>query len=463
MVVPLPPPPKPTQLEEHDDIPLQPLATPQRMPPQAKPNPAVVSAPYTNQVPPSKPPAAPKAAKQTSATPAADDEFNLSAPVEVPKYRSLSAESAHLEGMLEQTGKPQTTPPPVEVPKSGASAAAAQVVPGMSAVQPRRPWTDVMRGQTATPPSAETTAARARSAQQPGESRLAWLERHPFTLGIIPVFRQTQVFARWMSVTLLMVAQLAMLWSVLKHLTATGEDDADIGAEHILGLFMLMAMLLSMIPSLMALSSFSLAIFEDTANGSKEINSWPAFNLMEWAQGSMYFLGALGVSGLPGFLVGLFMYGYYNAPIDISLLFFLPVLYLSWYLFFPIVFISMLETGTILEPFSPSILPSMLPLKFPWLAFYGTSFIVSFGSLVCLVPMLYFGYTSENFFMGLPLLIPSAFIITAFPLIYFRFVGKIALIYREYMGTVEIEEEDEEEPLDMKAAALRSAAAAKRN
>jgi hypothetical protein len=197
----------------------------------------------------------------------------------------------------------------------------------------------------------------------------------------------------------------------------------------------------SVIPTVMAMSSFTLAIFEDTANGENVISSWPEFSLIELFQGSLYILGSLTLTGIPGLIVGLALYDYiFYDDSEYSYLFTAAVgslfVLLSCFLFFPIVFTSMLETGSVGEPISTTILKSFRAMYARWMGFYTISFLLTLvllGTIFLMVALLPY--------LGILIIVPAAGVITSCPIIYMRLLGRLAMLYRDYLANHDEHEE----------------------
>jgi DNA-directed RNA polymerase subunit M/transcription elongation factor TFIIS len=128
-----------------------------------------------------------------------------------------------------------------------------------------------------------------------------------------------------------------------------------------------------------------LAIVQGTANGEKEVNAWPDWNMAEWIGSALYVPVALFLTGLPGILIAAVMaaggaefqsHGAWLAA---------PILF-SWLLFFPPAIYSMLAEVSILAVVSPAMWRSLETAKDGWMLFYIYSFgILLFGGLAAAV------------------------------------------------------------------------------
>jgi hypothetical protein len=77
---------------------------------------------------------------------------------------------------------------------------------------------------------------------------------------------------------------------------------------------------------------------------------------------------------------------------------------------------------------------SFLPLRWFWIQFYLLSLAVGFTGLVVLYLTLRWGSLA---------MLPGAALLTVLPFIYFRLLGRMAMMYRDYVAATA---PDEEEP-----------------
>jgi Zn finger protein HypA/HybF involved in hydrogenase expression len=416
-----------------------------------------------------------------------DDELKLSEPIEVAPYRTLAADNEHLESYLREMQRlsggnknpaspanpevatPEATTPPVapSPPNVGPTLATAYAEDSFSGVgvgarvnapypavptppkpAPRSWKVDDLNAavEVRQPPPAPDAPAREARESSPAPNiaapssvgthhpAIGWDKRYPFTSGIIEIFQQGQVLSRWFTVALLVAAQIFMLTIVDKK--SLSED----ASEMVAALFIVVVLVFSVIPTVMAMSSFTLAIFEDTANGENMISSWPEFSFLELFQGSLYILGSLTITGIPGLIMALFFYDYVfyddsRHSMILSIAFGSLFILLSCFIFFPVVFTSMLETGSVGEPISTTILKSFRTMFSRWMMFYfvGTLLtIILLGTIFVMIALIPY--------LNIFIIIPASGIITACPIVYMRLLGRLAMLYRDHLAELEEQE-----------------------
>jgi hypothetical protein len=124
-----------------------------------------------------------------------------------------------------------------------------------------------------------------------------------------------------------------------------------------------------------------LAIVQGTANGEKEVDAWPDWNMAEWIGSALYVPVAAFLTGLPGLLIAAFLVtggaGFQTHAAWLAA----PILF-SWLLFFPPAIYSMLAEVSILAVVSPHLWKSLETAKDGWMLFYLYSFgILLFAAL----------------------------------------------------------------------------------
>ncbi|MBS0262378.1 MAG: hypothetical protein JSS02_10550 [Planctomycetes bacterium] len=154
----------------------------------------------------------------------------------------------------------------------------------------------------------------------------------------------------------------------------------------------------------------SLFVFESTAAGMDQIESWPESNWREWMVELMY-VGWIGVIPLTiafgsSQIAGKLGYEWYSLT---------PLLF---FLIFPISFLSALEANTIWVPLTRPVLGSLFRWWWCWLSFYVLAALL-LGSVGFLQL-----YLLNRFQLGL--LILTSPIVPATSLIYFRLLGRLA-------------------------------------
>jgi hypothetical protein len=207
-------------------------------------------------------------------------------------------------------------------------------------------------------------------------------------------------------------------------------ESMSIGGVAQIGGFLIY--LVSYVPALIgmgAMAIFCLTIFQDTSNGHDRIQNWPEFSIMDWAISLLFIAAAFFVAGLPGALFSTALTSI-GAPAIVTPLLFFPGLFIL----FPPVLICMLEAGTITEPISAPMLRSFGPLAKFWGTFYGLS--IGLGILgAVVVPFAVAGH--------ILFLVPGAILMTVVPFLYFRLLGRMAMMYRDYVFATTPDEDDD--------------------
>jgi hypothetical protein len=117
-------------------------------------------------------------------------------------------------------------------------------------------------------------------------------------------------------------------------------------------------------------SACFVAIIENTAYHLDKADRWPEFDYVEWL---FHFLRLLYLVALTSLFAGLFVA--LTAPIHQSLA--PPVAIISYWIFFPILLLSVLETNSPFWAVSPPILRSLMDDWRAWLAFYAASALLA--------------------------------------------------------------------------------------
>ena len=154
-------------------------------------------------------------------------------------------------------------------------------------------------------------------------------------------------------------------------------------------------------------SRYCLTILTETANGVERIEDWSSSDVVERAFQALYLLNSLILSFLVGwgleYLAGSLPQGIAPAA--------------TMFVLFPIVLLSMLERGTVLNPVSPAVWWSVLANGWAWLGFY-----VLAGLLVSAVVALDFGLRRLLGIWGSGL---TAVLMATALMIYFRLLGRL--------------------------------------
>lgn len=251
----------------------------------------------------------------------------------------------------------------------------------------------------------------------------AVVQSRPFSAGIIGVLFQPNVFSRWLIVVILATAN-GVAGSWVLNTIAQG------GGAQIVAVLIYSAMCLPSIFGLVFLGIICFSTFEDTADGHDTVVSFPELLGLEWFGALWLMFVAAFLSSLPG-AFGSYALIAAGSPIWVAPLFVFP----SMALLFPVLFISMVEGENAASLVSAKLIKSFGPLIGSWATFYILSFAMCLLALVIAIFM---------FERGLWTIIPSCLVLVAMPVVYFRLLGRIAMIYREYLMDIEDDEIEEE-------------------
>ena len=212
------------------------------------------------------------------------------------------------------------------------------------------------------------------------------------------------VWQRWlaMSAALVVVAQV-----VIPCLRLLGVlDDAGASGGMILGLVMGVPSLLLILIGVGYVSACLLAVIEDTANGCDQVQEWPESDWRDWA----WTLRLPLVAGFGSLLAASAMKqltGQWNLVAG------LPAMVV-----FPIMVLSMLESGSAAAPISGAILKSCLRFRGAWLLFYAET-----APILLVLTWVYRFAAPKN--LTVALLIDAPLTIAVL-LIYSRLMGRLA-------------------------------------
>ncbi len=238
------------------------------------------------------------------------------------------------------------------------------------------------------------------------------LPKHPLWDGLFVFWKSPDALIRWAGLTVVVIAVgLLTLWSMMY--AAKG------GA----------ALMMALITTVGTFAVFvfggafavvnCLAILEETANGYDSVREWPEVNIIEWLFESLFMVAALFYSLTPGILLASFL-SCAGLPAQLSSL----LVGLSLFVLFPIVQLSLLESGSLGTPISLPILQSMGLQWRLWLAFYG----VTGGTLIAVLLGGLFFTIGPSFSLSLMILSAG----WSFGLLmYYRLLGRLAWACRE--------------------------------
>jgi hypothetical protein len=250
--------------------------------------------------------------------------------------------------------------------------------------------------------------------------------RKPFSPQTLLFFLQPAIIGRFVALTGLVLGELYAMSQVPQLL------QSDNAAGVLMGFVIYLMAFLPGVFCFLLTAMFCFTIVQDTANGQDKIESWPESSMFSWFESATFFGAAVFLAGLPGALLSgalsalgvSFWISFWISPL---------ILLISLIVLFPPILISMLESGSVMEPMSAAMLRSFSPLRKFWLQLFGWSLAIGFFGLVV------FNVT----FSWVWLMLPGSAILTALPFVYFRLLGRMAMMYRDYIAAIT---PDEEEP-----------------
>jgi hypothetical protein len=265
----------------------------------------------------------------------------------------------------------------------------------------------------AKPPGGDVVAAAARDVLGRAETEVEQAEQEaaryvirPLFAGLFSFLGDVHAAGRWIVLTLILTGCVAC---VHLFLALSGGGPIQQFAAILVG----MAVALLGV-SYMALASVCwLAIAQDTAIGLDRIEQWPGPNFLDWIFDSFYLLSSLFLSFLPGVLLGYVLGtggtgGAWVATVLGSILAFV---------FFPIMLLSALESGTPLGVWSSSLVQNLIRHKSTTKRFFLGSVVLAVAVLVSLI------FTVQPWFL---VSLFGAVAFNAAAMVYFRLLGRLA-------------------------------------
>jgi hypothetical protein len=229
----------------------------------------------------------------------------------------------------------------------------------------------------------------------------------PMWTGLFSFFPASPVVLRWIVFALIIgfVSKLSMM--------ILGWDASGGVAERFFSLIGTTAQVMLFVVTTLTLGATCLAILKDTANGQDEITQWPEGGPFEMIVEAVPFAMAVFYSLLPGVVLYLLVGAI--GIMESSRWLFLEI---SLYLLFPVVQLSILESGSLSVPFSQPILKSLRDEFLLWFTFYLTSLAMALVLAVTLA-----GLGRDTAFLVLVVL-GALWIFLLF--MYFRLLGRLA-------------------------------------
>ncbi len=139
------------------------------------------------------------------------------------------------------------------------------------------------------------------------------------------------------------------------------------------------ATLVTELLALTLLAANCLTILQETTDGHDRVSQWPESNPAEWAVESFSVGMAVFFSGLPGMIV-FWVTTAAGMSVGTSWIF----VGISWFAFFPIALLSILESASWTTPVSKPIVDSLRSETLLWTTFYIITFFLALGVAITL-------------------------------------------------------------------------------
>lgn len=196
----------------------------------------------------------------------------------------------------------------------------------------------------------------------------AW-KKAPFVYGIVEFLFQANTIVRLVIFTI----GLAVIVSLIKlgAVYFKAEDNSQI-----LALFIMWGGIPLATAWLVAFAAAAQAILEATANGEKEVTTWPDWNVYDWFANGRFILIATIVAGLPGgFLGAAVLATSMEDPMMAAFGVAAPPV-LSWLVLYPYILFSMLNEDSVFAIASADTLRSLKIASDGWIFFYMYSIVI---------------------------------------------------------------------------------------
>lgn len=155
------------------------------------------------------------------------------------------------------------------------------------------------------------------------------------------------------------------------------------------------------------ISSSALKIVTETANGVDRIEQWASEDFVDWLFEALYLVNSVVLSLMVGWGIQALAP---RLPADLTV-------GVSMFVVFPILLLSMLETGSAMNPISPALLKSLFLQWWAWLGFYALA-----AMLLAAVAAVLLGLW---LWLDLWSIFPSSFVIAPALMVYFRLLGRL--------------------------------------
>jgi hypothetical protein len=242
--------------------------------------------------------------------------------------------------------------------------------------------------------------------------------RRAFLRGVFEFPCYLDVLPQWIKLAFTLTMELTLAWWIVATMKmSSGGGFWDGGGIAIGSLLMLAPAILFGFMWIAMTWAVGSAILEDTAAGMNHIENWPESLVLDDLPSLVFPAIALFLSALPG--VGIDWLSKHSIA---QIWFLVPI---TTAVLFPFTLLSILETGSVFIPFSKPIFRCVCKRPGTWVWFYAESTVVvalAAGIGFLLWPQL--PWTQGS----LPRLAIAAVISTAAILIYFRLLGRLALV-----------------------------------
>ncbi|MDO5579698.1 MAG: hypothetical protein Q4G69_01050 [Planctomycetia bacterium] len=167
---------------------------------------------------------------------------------------------------------------------------------------------------------------------------------------------------------------------------------------------------------------FSFNIFTATSEGDDRIEEWPEFNVIGGIGQFLWVAILILIASIPGYFISLAFHLSRTWGAVGSAIF-----------LFPIFFLSCMETDTLFTFCTKSIFRSLKKLYGSWIQFYIISIGIFFSNIAIAIGSLWIVGRSENSVIcALFVAIIIAFLFTMIPVLYLRYLGRLAWIISDY-------------------------------
>ena len=192
------------------------------------------------------------------------------------------------------------------------------------------------------------------------------------------------IWMRWLGLTLGLFPALGLVLAVRFYASARGAGYGSIG-PWIVAMTLGGATMFCAVAWAAVMAVNFLTVLRDTSYGYDKIEESSSEGFIDWIGDAFYVLNALAISVLPSLAIE-----QVRVALDWPVWF--CVLLGPW-LVFPIVLLSMLETDSPLNPFSPAVLRSLFGARWLWATFYLETALLLAGfwflsMALCAAPLL---------------------------------------------------------------------------